>query len=73
MTERYPEYAPGYTWLLAIAGLQGDMETAAETLSVLLRLRPHFSLTWMRENVPFSDEILERLLVGLRKAGLPEE
>ena len=73
MTERYPEYVPGYTWLLATAGLQDDMETAAETLSVLLRLRPHFSLTWMRENVPFSDEILERLLVGLRKAGLPEE
>jgi TolB-like protein len=73
MTERYPEYVPGYTWLLATAGLQGDMETAAETLSVLLRLRPHFSLTWMRENVPFSDEILERLLLGLRKAGLPEE
>jgi tetratricopeptide (TPR) repeat protein len=73
MTDAYPEYVPGYTWLLATAGLQRDMETAAETLSALLHLRPHFSLTWMRENVPFSDQILERLLLGLRKAGLPEE
>jgi tetratricopeptide (TPR) repeat protein len=73
LTERYPEYIPGFTWLAATAGLQGDMETAAETLTVVLRHRPHFSLAWMRENLPFSDEILELLLAGLRKAGLPEE
>jgi len=73
LTERYPEYAPGYTWLAATAALQGDMETAADALATLLRRRPHFSLAWMRENLPFSGDILERLLMGLRKAGLPEE
>jgi hypothetical protein len=50
-----------------------DVQTAADTLTSLLRLRPHFSAAWMRENVPFSDDILERLLTGLRKAGLPED
>jgi TolB-like protein len=73
LIERYPEYAPGYTWLAATAALQGDMEAAADALLTLLRLRPHFSLAWMRENVPFSDHVLERLLAGLRTAGLPEE
>jgi TolB-like protein/Tfp pilus assembly protein PilF len=72
LTERYPEYIPGFTWLAATAGLHGDMETAAEALAELRRLRPHFSLAWMRENLPFSDNVLERLLAGLRTAGLPE-
>jgi TolB-like protein len=73
LTERYPEYIPGFTWLAATAGLQGDMETAAEALTVLLRQRSHFSLAWMRQNLPFSEEILERLLTGLQRAGLPED
>ena len=73
LVERYPEYIPGYTWLAATAALEGDMQTAADAVSILLRQRPHFSLRWMRENLPFSGDILERLLAGLRKAGLPEE
>ncbi|HJU15880.1 MAG TPA: winged helix-turn-helix domain-containing protein [Stellaceae bacterium] len=72
LIEGYPEYIPGHTWLAAIAGLQGDLATARSTVSTLLRLRPHFSLTWMHENLPFSDDILDRLLIGLRNAGLPE-
>jgi hypothetical protein len=73
LVERHPDYIPGYTWLAATAALQGDMETAANAVLILLRRRPHFSLAWMRENLPFSGDILERLLAGLRNAGLPEE
>ena len=73
LVERYPEYTPGYTWLAATAALAGELQTAAEAVSILLRRRPHFTVAWMRENVPFSGKIFERLLAGLRKAGLPEE
>jgi TolB-like protein/tetratricopeptide (TPR) repeat protein len=73
LVDNYPEYIPGYTWLAATAALHDEMETATEAVSVLLRRRPHFSVAWMRENMPFSGDIIERLLAGLRKAGLPEE
>ena len=73
LVENYPEYIPGYTWLAATAALQGELQTAAEAVSILLRRRSHFSVAWMRENMPFSGDILERLLAGLRKAGLPEQ
>ena len=73
LVDKYPEYTAGYTWLVATAALQGDMEAAAAAMAVLRRRRPRASLAWMRENVPHSGDILERLLSGLRKAGLPSE
>lgn len=73
MVDRYPEYTAGYTWLAAIAALQGDMAIAADALATMRRRRPRASLAWMRENVPHSGDILERFLTGLRIAGLPEK
>ena len=70
--ERYPEYLPGHSLLVAAAVMAGDTE-AAEALGALLRLRPNYSLSWARENVPLVGETLERSLEGLRKAGLPEQ
>jgi hypothetical protein len=58
--------------LIAAAAMQGDMTAAAEALASLLRLRPDSSLTWVRENTPFAGELLERLLEGLCRAGVPE-
>jgi hypothetical protein len=52
--------------------LQGDRETAAEALPALLRLRPDLSLAWLRENMTSAGEMGERLLEGLRKAGVPQ-
>jgi TolB-like protein/Tfp pilus assembly protein PilF len=71
LVDKYPEYTAGYTWLVSTAALQGDMETAAAAMAVLRRRRPRASLAWMRDNVPHSGDILERLLTGLRIAGLP--
>ena len=71
--ERYPEYLPGHSLLVAAAAIAGDTEAAAEALGALLRLRPNYSLSWARENVPLVGETLERSLEGLRKAGLPEQ
>ena len=71
--ERYPEYLPGHSLLVAAAAIARDTEAAAEALGALLRLRPNYSLSWARENVPLVGETLERSLEGLRKAGLPEQ
>jgi TolB-like protein/Tfp pilus assembly protein PilF len=71
--ERYPEYLPGHSLLVAAAAMTGDTEAAAEALGALLRLRPNYSLAWARENVPLAGGTLERSLEGLRKAGLQEE
>jgi tetratricopeptide (TPR) repeat protein len=71
LVDKYPEYTAGYTWLVSTAALQGDMETAGAAMAVLRRRRPRASLAWMRDNVPHSGDILERLLTGLRIAGLP--
>ena len=51
--------------------MYGGTVAAAEALASLLRLRPHFSLTWLSENMAWAEEMDERLLAGLRKAGLP--
>jgi tetratricopeptide (TPR) repeat protein len=71
--ERYPEYQGYHTLLITAAAMQGDMQAAAEALSVRLGLRPDFSLTSVRENLPFTGEIRDRFLEGLVKAGVPQE
>jgi len=71
--ERYPGHLPPYYALIAAAALQGDTVTASEVLSTLLQLRPDLSLTWASQNMAPSGDVLERLLDGLRKAGVPEE
>jgi hypothetical protein len=58
--------------LTAAAALQRDTLAASEAVTTLLRLRPDFSLAWARENMPLSGDMLERLLDGLREAGVPE-
>jgi TolB-like protein/class 3 adenylate cyclase/Tfp pilus assembly protein PilF len=71
--ERHPGHLPPYHALIAAAALQGDTLTAADAMTDLLRLRPDFSLAWAAKNMPLTGDIRERLLDGLRKAGLPEE
>jgi adenylate cyclase len=70
--ERHPGHLPPYHALIAAAALHGDTLAAAETMTQLLRLRPDFSLAWAGQNVPLTGEIRERLLHGLRRAGVPE-
>jgi hypothetical protein len=58
--------------LVAAAGMQTDDAAATEALVTVLRLRPDFSLTWVRGNTPLTGEIAERVIEGLRRAGVPE-
>jgi adenylate cyclase len=71
--ERSPEHIGGHQYLIAVLAMEGDMSAAAAARDTLLRLRPEFSLAWMRENLPVTGETAERLRDGLRKAGVPDE
>jgi len=71
--ERYPGHLPPYYALIAAAALQGDTVTASAALATILQLRPDLSLTWAKQNMAPSGEVLERLLEGLRRAGIPEK
>ena len=72
-TERYPEYIPGHYTLAAAAALSGGVQTAAKSISALLRLRPDCTVAWMSEAIPWPAEIGERFAEGWRIAGMPEE
>jgi hypothetical protein len=63
---------PGHSILTAALAMDGD-PTAAAARDTLLRLWPDFSLAWMTENSPVTEEYAERFREGLRKAGVPEE
>jgi adenylate cyclase len=69
-----PGHIGPHTFLTAALVLRGDMPVAAEARDALLRLRPGFSLTWMKENmpIPLAGELADRFCEALRKAGIPE-
>jgi hypothetical protein len=52
--------------------MREDQAASAEALAALMRLRPDFSVRWLSENMAWAEEVGERLLEGLRKAGVPE-
>ena len=72
--ERGPGHLGPHVFLTAALVLRGDMTAAEEAKDALLRLRPGFSLTWMKENLPIqiSGELSDRLHKALRRAGIPE-
>jgi tetratricopeptide (TPR) repeat protein len=71
--ERHPDLVFPRYLLIAAAAMQGDIEAAAEALAALLRLQPEFSLAWASANTAFAGEMLEHILEGLRRAGVPEK
>jgi tetratricopeptide (TPR) repeat protein len=71
-TENNPHYIGGPLVLTAALALDGDLRAAAEAKTVLLRLRPDFSIAWMMENLPPAGTVAERLSEGLRRVGVPE-
>jgi len=72
MIETHPEHIAGHQYLTAALAMQGEMTAAGEARDALLRLRPEFSLAWMRRNLPPTGELAERIYEALRKAGIPE-
>ena len=70
--ERSPENQAAHYFLVAANAMLGDRAAAVEALGALMRLRPDFSLTWLSENMAWAGEVGERLLAGLRRAGVPQ-
>ena len=71
VTERFPDIHYGHIVLAATAALQNDMQTAVEAVTTARRIRPDVSRAWVAENMTFAGDVRERILEGLRRAGLP--
>ncbi len=77
LIEKMPEYWLGYAYAVAIYGQQGRPEEARATIAKLLELKPDYAksvgLQLLKFNIP--EEVADRYLNGLRKAGLdiPDE
>ncbi len=62
-----------HVWLAAAYARVGEMDEAEWEVDQILMLNPEFSIQRMQQALPFKDPIhLERLVDGLRTAGLPE-
>lgn len=72
MIEHSPEHIVGHMFLTAALSMQGEVTAAAEARGELFWVLPQFSLRWMTQNLPFAEEVADRLREGLRKAGIPE-
>ena len=72
MTETHPEHLAGHIYLTAALAMQGEMTEATDALAPLLRLRPELSLAWMRQNLPPTGKLAERIYEALRRVGVPE-
>jgi adenylate cyclase len=66
-----PNFVPAHSNLAICYAELGRLEEARAEAAEILRLAPNFSLEIARQNVPYKDPAdLERMLDGLRKAGL---
>ena len=72
LIDKQPENLMANYLLVAAAAMQTDDAAAAEALVTVLQLRPDFSLSWVRGNTPLTGEVAERVIEGLRRAGVPE-
>ena len=72
MAAKFPEDFRAFFLEASAFGMQSDLAAATEARETLLRLRPRFTLSWMKQNLPWAGELGERLREGLRRAGVPE-
>jgi adenylate cyclase len=73
MTKVAPDHPSGWRWLAAGCAYLDRIDEAREAVGQLLRLVPHYTIKLARTSTPgvqLDDQ--ERLVDGLRKAGLPE-
>jgi adenylate cyclase len=68
-----PKQFYDYAYLAAACGQLGDLHGASVAAAEVLRRKPQFSISWFDRGVRFARPAdRQRLLDGLRKAGLPE-
>ena len=64
-----------YVWashrlLCASLAQAGQIEEAKAVLAQLRQLQPNLSIAWIRQSIPWTAGPMEKVLDGLRKAGL---
>ena len=68
-----PESMPAQLYLAACFGLKGEDGSAREAMAEVYRINPDFSPSWMRTFLSYKHaHDQDRLIEGLRKAGLSE-
>ncbi|MEE8228034.1 MAG: tetratricopeptide repeat protein, partial [Kiloniellales bacterium] len=68
-----PEALPAHLYLAACFGLLGKDASAREAMAEVYRINPDFSIAWMQTFLSYKRAAdLDRLVEGLRKAGLSE-
>jgi adenylate cyclase len=68
-----PDFLPVHLILALIYAEKGSEEETRAEAKEVLRLSPEFSLEGRRQRFPYKDQsVSERIIKGLRKAGLPE-
>ena len=68
-----PEALPAQLYLASCLGHMGEIEFAREALAEIHGIFPDFSTTWVRTFFPYRRAVdLDRLIEGLRKAGLSD-
>jgi len=72
LIDKQPENLMANYLLIAASAMQKDSAATAAALASLLRLRPDFSVTWVSGTTPLIGEVADRVLEGLRTAGVPE-
>ena len=74
MTEASPDHPGGWRTLAIGYAYLDRLEEAHAAVQQLLRLVPHITIATVRESAPgVQPQDMERMLEGLRKAGLPEK
>jgi DNA-binding SARP family transcriptional activator len=69
-----PSFHAPYRPLIASLGQLGRLDEAHRGLIELQRLEPGFSIGWFRDNYPpLQQDVAERYIDGLRKAGVPAD
>ena len=70
---RNPEALHAHMFLAACFGHMGQNAPARQALAEVNRIYPGFSTAWVQENFPYKRAAdLDRLVAGLRNAGLPD-
>ena len=68
-----PKFAFAYTHLACIYVELGQLDDARDAIRTFLELSPQFTVKWTDRMMPYRlNEVRNRILGGLRKAGLPE-
>jgi TolB-like protein len=68
-----PNWPPALRVAIASNAMRGHLDEAARAVQVLRKVNPRLTISWICEFYPLRrDEDRQRLIVGMRRAGVPE-